>query len=166
MYVSLVRPHLEFAVPVWNPYLKKDTEKLENVQHKATKLVAKLRNEGYEDRLKILRLTTLETRRKGGDLIQFYKVLNGLDHINWKSNPEKVVQGDKNGPAAFNLRREGICFRREPANICTSRNEFLLNRVIPVWNELPKIVREAGTLNGFKAGLDSCLLYTSDAADE
>ena len=51
---------------VWNPYLKKDTEKLENVQHKATKLVSKLRNEGYEDRLKILRLTTLETRRKGG----------------------------------------------------------------------------------------------------
>ena len=63
LYVSLVRPHLEFAVPVWNPYLKKDTEKLENVQHKATKLVAKLRNEGYEDRLKMLRLTTLETRR-------------------------------------------------------------------------------------------------------
>jgi ribonuclease P/MRP protein subunit RPP40 len=23
LYVSLIRPHLEFAVPVWNPYLKK-----------------------------------------------------------------------------------------------------------------------------------------------
>ena len=45
-----------------------DTEKLENVQHKTTKLVAKLRNEGYEDRLKILRLTTLETRRKMGGI--------------------------------------------------------------------------------------------------
>ena len=74
-----------------------DTEKLENVQHKTTKLVAKLRNEGYEDRLKISRLTTLETRRKRGNLIQFCKVLNGLDHINWKNNPEKVVKGDKNG---------------------------------------------------------------------
>ena len=92
------------------PISKKDTEKLENVQHKATKLVAKLTNEGYEDRLKILRLTTLETRKRG-DLIQFYQVLNGLDHINWENNPEKVVQGDKNGPAAFNLRRGGICFR-------------------------------------------------------
>ena len=68
LYVSLVRPHLEFAVPVWNPYLKKNSEKLENVQHKATKLVAKLRNEGYEwlALIKILRLTTLEKRKKGG----------------------------------------------------------------------------------------------------
>ena len=24
LYVSLVRRHLEFAVPVWNPYMKKD----------------------------------------------------------------------------------------------------------------------------------------------
>ena len=97
LYVSLVRPHLKFAVSVWNPYLKKDTEKLENAQHKATKLVANLRNEGYEDGFKILRVTTLETRRKRGDLIQFYKLLNGLEHINWKNNP------DKNGPAAFNF---------------------------------------------------------------
>ena len=158
LYVSLVRPHLEFAVPVWNPYLKKDTEKLENVQHRATKLVAKLRNEEYDDGFKILRLTTLETRKRR-DLIQFYKVLNGLDHINWKNNPEKVVQGDKNDPAALNLRRGGICFRREPGNICTSRNEFFLNRVIPVWNESPKTVREVGTLNGFKAGLDRVDLF-------
>ena len=38
--------------------------------------------------------------------------------------------GDKNGPAARNLRKRGICFRREPANICTPRNDFFL-RVIP-----------------------------------
>ena len=65
----------------------------------------------------------------------------------------------KNGPAAFNIRRGGICFCRDPANICASRNEFFLNRVMPVWNESPKIVREAGTLNGFKAGLDRVDLF-------
>ena len=31
LYVSLVRPHLEFAVPVWNPHLKGDIEELENI---------------------------------------------------------------------------------------------------------------------------------------
>ena len=71
----------------------------------------------------------------------------------------KIVQGDKDGPAARNLRRGGICFRREPANICAPRNEFFLNRVIPLWNEIPQNVREAKTLNSFKAGLDSLKSY-------
>ena len=47
-YVSLVRPHLEFAVPVWNPYMKKDIEKLENIQHRATRLAPNLRKNSYE----------------------------------------------------------------------------------------------------------------------
>ena len=138
LYVSLVRPHLELTVPVWNPYLKKDIEKLENIQHRATRLAPRLRKKGYEYRLEKLRLTTLETRRKRGDLIQFYKVVNGHDHIKWKNQPEKIVQGNKDGPASSNLRRGGICFRREPANICTCRNEFFLNRIIPLWNDLPQ----------------------------
>jgi len=159
LYVSLVRPHLEFAVPVWNPYLKGDIDELENIQHRATRLVPEFKRIEYGDRLKKLRLTTLETRRKRGDLIQFYKVVNGHDHIKWKKSPEKIVQGDKDGPAARNLRRGGICFRREPANICAPRNEFFLNRVIPLWNEIPQNVREAKTLNCFKAGLDNLKSY-------
>ena len=30
--VSLVRLHLEYAAPVWDPHLQKDTDKLEKVQ--------------------------------------------------------------------------------------------------------------------------------------
>ena len=87
----------------------------------------------------------------------FYKILNGLDHVQWKNRPERILIGES--PVASNLRRGGICFRREPANICTSRNEFFLNRVIPLWNELPLKIREAKTLNSFKAGLDNWKLF-------
>ena len=69
------------------------------------------------------------------------------------------MQGDKDGPASRNLRRERICFRREPANICTSRNEFFLNRIIPLWNDLPQKNRETKSLNCFKAGLDGMDLF-------
>ena len=124
--------------------MKKDIEKLENIQHRATRLAPNLRKNSYEYRMKKLRLTTLEIRRKRGDLIQFYKSLSDHDHFKWKKEPEKIVQGDKDGPASRNLRR--LCFRREPANICTSRNEFFLNRVIPLCNDLPQKIREAKSL--------------------
>jgi ribonucleases P/MRP protein subunit RPP40 len=107
LYVPLVMPHLEFAVPVWNPHMKKDIEKPENIHHRATRLAPRLRKNGYEYRLEKLRLTTLETRRKRGDLIQFYKVLNGNDHIKWKNEPEKILHGDNEGPVSSNLRRGG-----------------------------------------------------------
>ena len=31
LYVSLIRPHLEYAIPVWNSYLRKDVDRLENI---------------------------------------------------------------------------------------------------------------------------------------
>ena len=63
LYKTYVRPHMEFAVQAWNPYLRKDIDCLEKIQHRATKLVPQLRNLDYEDRLKALNLTTLEERR-------------------------------------------------------------------------------------------------------
>jgi hypothetical protein len=48
--------------------MKKDIEKLENIQHRATRLVPRFRKKVYEYRLEKLRLTTLETRRKRGGI--------------------------------------------------------------------------------------------------
>ena len=59
LYTALVRPHLEYANAVWNPYKKKDITTLENVQPRATKMVPGLGDKYYEDRLKDLRLPTL-----------------------------------------------------------------------------------------------------------
>ena len=69
-----------------------------------------LRKKEYGFRLSKLRLTTLETRRKRGDLIEFYKIINGSDQVKWKNMPKRIVQGEMDGSAARNLRREGMCF--------------------------------------------------------
>ena len=65
------------------PYLAHDTDKLENVQRRATKLVTELANLPYESRLRELGLYSLYCRRQRGDLIEVYKVLHGYYDIDW-----------------------------------------------------------------------------------
>jgi ribonuclease P/MRP protein subunit RPP40 len=83
LYTTFVRPHLEFAVSVWSPHTQGDIDILEKVQRGATKLVPSLRKLDYEDRLKAMGLTKLELRRERGDMIQFYKLIHGIDDVNW-----------------------------------------------------------------------------------
>jgi ribonucleases P/MRP protein subunit RPP40 len=82
IYKSLVRPQLEYTVQAWRSYLKKDIALTEGVQRRATNLVHHLRDFQYEvDRLRAQHLTTLETRRLRGDLIEVFKIFKGLDKL-------------------------------------------------------------------------------------
>ena len=81
LYKPLVRPHLDYATSVWSPMYKKDSIMLENVQRRATRLVNSLSGRTYEDRLKVSGLPTLEYRRLRADVIQVYKILNQIDHV-------------------------------------------------------------------------------------
>jgi ribonucleases P/MRP protein subunit RPP40 len=51
LYKRLVRPKLEYCVQAWCPYLKRDIEIIERVQHRATKLVGECAGLSYADRL-------------------------------------------------------------------------------------------------------------------
>ena len=52
LYTSLVRPHLEYGHTVWPLKYKTDCTLVENVQHRATKLVPSLKSLEYTDRLR------------------------------------------------------------------------------------------------------------------
>ncbi len=47
LYISLVRPHLEYAVQFSAPHHAKDIAKLEAVQRRTTKMITFLRNKSY-----------------------------------------------------------------------------------------------------------------------
>jgi len=51
LYKSMVCPHVEFANSVWCRYKIGDLKEIEKIQKTATKLVIKLKNKSYIDRL-------------------------------------------------------------------------------------------------------------------
>jgi len=76
LYTTLVRPHIEYAHAVWNPYKKKDIFTIDNVQKRATKMVPGLSHLPYEERLRKIKLPTLHYRGIRGDMIEVYKLLS------------------------------------------------------------------------------------------
>ena len=78
-YIALVRPILEYAATVWDPYTKKSIEHLEMVQRRAVRWVDNnyKREPGTDTALlDQYELCTLESRRKNMRLCMMYKIVN------------------------------------------------------------------------------------------
>ena len=54
---------------------------LEKVQKRATRMIDGSADKDYNNRLKELGLTTLETRRERGDLIEAFKIIKGFQDV-------------------------------------------------------------------------------------
>ena len=78
LYISLVRPHLEYASQVWDPYLQGDTDRLEAVQKFALKLISRQWNLGYEQLVSITDVPKLSERRLHLKLAQVFKIVHSL----------------------------------------------------------------------------------------
>ena len=78
LYMALIRPHLEYAVPVWDPHLCKDINALESVQRFATKICTKSWNTSYQDLLDELHLHTLHMSRSYFKQCHSYRLVYGL----------------------------------------------------------------------------------------
>ena len=63
LYLSLVRPHLDYAAQVWDPHLQQDISALESIQKFGLKLCSKQWDTGYNELLDIFRLPSLKNRR-------------------------------------------------------------------------------------------------------
>jgi hypothetical protein len=142
LYTSYIRPHLEFGVAAWNPYLKKDIAVLEKTQRRVTKVPFDTRHLQYPQRLARFDLTNLETRRLRGDLIQLYKINNGLDIVDWDFK-KIFVRDDERGQ-----------YRREIVKNFDQRHHFFTNRIVNDWNRLPDDVVNSDSVKDFKCSLD------------
>ena len=146
LYKTLVRPHMEYCQEVWSPHLKKDIAVLEKIQRRATKIVPSLKDLPYENRLKDLKLYPLSERRKRGDMITVYKMLNGYMDVDVdKLLPLKV---GSNATRSHNLQISCTI----PQN--NTRKYFFTNRIVFPWNTLSNNTVNSKTVNDFKGNYD------------
>ena len=107
----------------------KHIEVIESVQRRATKLVPKVKNLTYPDRLRAINLPTLSYRRRG-DMIDVYKIIANIYDSNTYQNILNFRQNK-----GVNLRGHQYTFEHKRLYMA-SRVNYFANRVVKVWNFL------------------------------
>ena len=146
LYVTLIRPILEYANQVWNPYYKKDIDMLENVQRRATKMIPGLRNKPYEERLKELNLPSLAYRRSRGDMIETFKIISGFYDSQVTKDMFQTIEN-------YNTRGNNKKIYKPFAKKLVKKNSFC-SRIVNNWNDLPDMVVNSKNVIEFEKNLD------------
>ena len=81
LYISIVRPHMEYAAPVWDPHLRKDQDLLESTQKFACKLMTKTWDRGYDELLNMTNLPSLADKRLYLKPCSLYKIVYDLSYF-------------------------------------------------------------------------------------
>ena len=145
--------HSQNTVVLYSPvivshFVKMAYRKLEKKQRRVTKMIPRLRNKPYEERLKELNLFSLTKRRIRGDLIEVFKIFKGysnldankyftIDHTNLTRN-----NGFKITPKRFKSHEA---------------KHYFFNRIVNIWNKLPSEIVNSNTIESFKNKIDKYL---------
>ena len=144
--VTMIRPRLEYAAIVWSPWLRKDVRKIERILRAATKMIPRLRDMTYENRLQELNILSLEQRRERGDMIAIYKLMTGKDYI----DREELLVWDSRETRGHGCKLRKSNYRRD-----IKKNSFP-HRNVDTWNRLDNKVVQAKSISIFKEKLDKC----------
>ena len=156
LYLTYIRPKLEYSTPVWSPYLKKDIMKIESVQKVFTKfacLRCSVSFSSYKDRLLFLNLKTLEYRRIVFDLVFLFKIIKGQTNLNFSD-----FFVNRNLP--FNLRGSKLKITPLLSFQTSQWQGSFFNRVVTIWNSLPNEITSSESLGVFKRKLNKFDLST------
>ena len=146
LYKLYVRPHLEFASAAWSPWTRADIDVLEKVQKRAIGIISGMGGLDYAERLRALKMDTLEERRRESDMVETYKIMNGLsaDPAIWFA-----PAGQPGNDRVTRLTADPLNVRI-PATRLELRKNFFSVRVCEGWNALPSDVKNSVNVKKFK----------------
>ena len=145
LYLSLIRPHLEYGCPVWDPYLLKDRKILENVQKFGLRICSKQWDLGYEELLTNFNMPTLADRRLQLKLCTMYKIIHGLTYF-----PSVFV------PRNTRTHIDSPLFIQPFARTNSYLYSFIPHS-ISLWNSLPSNITTACSVSVFRTLLTRSL---------
>ena len=150
-YKTLVRPLLEYAATVWDPYTASENQAIEKVQRRAARWVSNRHRQTscVDNMLDSLDWQTLQ-RRKKARLEMLYKFHHSLISISSSHLP-------KPSGCRLSSRRNNTCSYDIPSCRTQYRQMSFFPRTILDWNGLPQEAVMAESLDSFKSRLDSLL---------
>ena len=145
LYISLVRPHLEYACHVWAPHTSRDTNALESVQKFACRMMShRWSSATYEDLLTITNLPTLERRRLELKLCHLFKIIHNL--VYFPSN--LIVYRER---PHYHFRSSHDHYLSQPFARTNSYFYSFVPHTISIWNRLPTDIVSLPSVNSFKS---------------
>ena len=150
LYIAIVRPHLEYASQVWDPYLLKDQQTLESVQKFACRVCLKRWDLNYSTMLEDLNIPTLAARRKQLKLCTLYNYVHGLSVAPTETLSHRV-------PLVSSRHVHDLTLVRPFAHTNRFMYSFFPN-TISLWNNLPSPIVHSNSIGTFKHSLS---LYNS-----
>ena len=147
-YLSIVRPCLEYACSVWDPYTEKLIKKLETVQRRAARWVSSRyrQTSSVEDMISNLQWTSLKSRRIQANKNNLFKYANNKLQIYSINKPLR-----SSIPPRHSSRNNHPLFFNYPPGAPSYRQETFFPRTIKLWNDLPTQAVVSQSLEEFQS---------------
>lgn len=160
-FKAYVRPLLEYASVVWNPWLLQDINVIENVQRRFTRkvcIICHLPVMSYDERLTLFNLERLELRRLRTDLVELFKIVHGYTKCNIFNSLSFSCNNVCNTTRGHRFK---LNTKRVNKNLF---KYYFTNRIVRAWNSLPDHCFNTNLISTFKRNV--CCVDLSDFVHE
>lgn len=95
LYIAYVRPHLDYAAPVWGPHLLRQIDQIEKIQKFACRMSMHSWKHDYPFMLENLKLHSLQSRRLYLKLMLFYNIFHSNTYFPNSPPPIFIINSDR-----------------------------------------------------------------------